>query len=197
VESIDEFQVIQSVLRGDREAYAALVRLYHGRVLSLCLSMLLDRAEAEDAAQEAFVKAFASLNQYTRNASFSAWLYRIASNHCLDLLRKRKRQKTDSLDGLMEQKGDSVSDFESKIPEKSGSGAEKQETLDLAMRVLGTLPPDYRQVLILRELEGLTYEEISSVLKCSLDAVKSRLRRARQQLQEKARHFLNPQSFTK
>ena len=97
----------------------------------------------------------------------------------------------------MEQKGDSVGDFESKVPERNGSGVEKRETLDLAMRVLATLPPDYRQVLILREVEGLTYEEISSVLKCSLDAVKSRLRRARQQLQEKARHFLNPKSFTK
>ena len=194
---MDEFQIIQSVLGGDREAYAGLVRLYHGRILSLCLSMLLDRAEAEDAAQEAFIKAFASLDRYTRNASFLAWLYRIASNHCLDLLRKRKRQKTDSLDRLVEQKGDSFSDFESSGVQENGAPTEKRETLDLAMRVLATLSPDHRQVLILREVDGLTYEEISSVLKCSLDAVKSRLRRARHHLQEKARHFLSSQSFNK
>lgn len=197
MEPIDEFQIIQSVLGGDREAYAALVRLYHGRILSLCLSMLLDRAEAEDAAQEAFVKAFASLDQYTRNASFSAWLYRIASNHCLDVLRKKKRQKTDSLDGMIDQKGDSFDAIGAESFRGEDSGSEKKETLDLAMQMLATLSPDYRQVLILREVEGLTYEEISSVLKVSLDAVKSRLRRARQQLQDKARHFLDSKSFTK
>ena len=65
--------------------------------------MLLNREEADDAAQDVFVKAFASLRQYKRNVSFPAWLHRIASNHCLDILRKRKRQKTDSLDSLMDQ----------------------------------------------------------------------------------------------
>jgi RNA polymerase sigma-70 factor (ECF subfamily) len=194
---MDEFKIIQNVLEGDHEAYAELVRLYHGRILSLCLSILLDRAEAEDAAQEAFVKAFASLKRYARTASFSSWLYRIASNHCLDLLRKKKRQKTDSLDGLVDLKGDTFNASPEMVFKGGESAAEKQETLDVAMRLLATLSPDHRQVLVLREVDGLTYEEISSVTQCSLDAVKSRLRRARQQLHEKARHFLGQRSFTK
>jgi RNA polymerase sigma-70 factor (ECF subfamily) len=197
VEPLDESQIIRSVLEGDSEAYAELVRLYHGRVFSLCLSILLNRSEAEDAAQEAFVKAFASLSHYKRTASFSAWIYRITSNHCLDQLRKRKRQKTDSLDGLVEQKGDSFEPLESVFSDPSAGDSEKQEKLEFALRALATLSPDHRQALILREVEGLTYEEIGTVLQCSLDAVKSRLRRARLQLQEKTRHFMRPHSFNK
>lgn len=187
----DDFKVIEAVLKGDREAYAELVRDYHTRVLSLCLSMLGDRAEAEDAAQDAFVKAFAALRQYRRNVSFSAWIYRIASNHCLDVLRKRKRQRTDSLDGILDQQGDQ---FElAGGPEEPGF--EQRETTAMALQVLETLSPDHRQILVLRELNELRYEEIAVVLKCSLDAVKSRLRRARAQLQEKARHLLDRKAF--
>jgi len=189
---MDDFQIVQAVLKGDREAYAELVRAYHARVLSLSLSILLDRAEADDAAQEAFLKAFASLDQYKRDVSFQAWLCRIASNHCLDVLRKKKRQKTDSLDNLVEQKGDQLDD---RAAELENRVIEKEEKLALTLRVLSYLSEDQRQILTLRELDGLSYEEISAVLQCSLDAVKARLKRARQQLQDKARHFLGQNSL--
>lgn len=192
---MEDFQIIQAVLKGDREAYAELIRAHHARILSLCLSMLLDRSEADDAAQEVFVKAFASLYQYKQDLSFQAWLYRIASNHCLDLLRKKKRQKTDSLDSLLEQKGDHLEDLAARTADLGRRIEEKEEKVQLALRVLSYVSPEQRQILILRELDGLSYEEISAVLHCSLDAVKARLKRARQQLQEKARHFLEQRSF--
>jgi RNA polymerase sigma-70 factor (ECF subfamily) len=157
--------------------------------------MLLDAAEADDAAQEVFVKAFASLRQYKRDLSFAAWLYRIASNTCLDLLRKRKRQKTDSLDGLVDQQGDHFEGLASRGADSGDSILEKEDRLKMALRVLSYLSADQRQILVLREVDGLRYDEIASILHCSLDAVKARLRRARLQMQERARHFLGERSL--
>lgn len=187
-EGRDDFQIVRQVLQGDRDAYAQLVRAYHPRVRSVCISMLLSPQEADDAAQDVFVKAFTALRQYKKNISFAAWLHRIASNHCLDLLRKRKRQKTDSLDGLIEAKGESESLDVLHAPNDALSEGSEQATL--AMQVLSRMPEDQRRILTLREVDGLRYDEISAVLRCSLDAVKARLRRARARLQEEARHFL-------
>jgi RNA polymerase sigma-70 factor (ECF subfamily) len=157
--------------------------------------MLLSKADADDAAQEVFLKAFASLHKYTKDLSFSAWLYRIASNHCLDVLRKKKRQKTDSLDSLIEKRGEQEEDFLLGVPDPAEALDEKASKVALALKALSFLSVDQRQILILREVEGLHYEQICSVMGCSLDAVKARLRRARQKLQEEARHFSPENSF--
>jgi RNA polymerase sigma-70 factor (ECF subfamily) len=190
----EDYQIIQDVLNGDREAYAELVRSYHPRVYNLCLSLLLNPSEADDAAQEVFVKAYAALAKHKPDLSFPAWLHRIASNHCLDLLRKRKRQKTDSLDQLMGQSGDHFEGSSKNLLDSEERSLERDEKVSLAKEALATLTLDQRQVLILRELEGLSYEEISVTLECSLDTVKSRLHRARHHLLEKARHFLKERS---
>ena len=192
---IEDFQIIQVVLKGNHEAYAELVRAYHARVRSHCLSMLLDQSESEDAAQETFLKAFTSLHQYKKDLSFPAWLHRIASNHCLDVLRKRKRQRTDSLDTLMDQKGDNLDSLE--VEGSGGAWVEKAEKLNLAFKALSCLTVEQRQILFLRDVDGLRYDQIGSVLQCSLDAVKARLRRARQRLIEKARHLSDQPSFIK
>jgi len=160
------------------------------------MSMLLNREEADDAAQSVFLKAFVALRQYRRNVSFGAWLHRIASNHCLDVLRKRKRQRTDSLDGLMSVDGEQGAVEWPETPAPAGADETREKTA-MAMTLLNSLSADQRQILMLRELEDLSYDEIAAALECSLDAVKSRLRRARLQLQEKARHFLNPSSLRK
>ena len=179
---------------GDREAYAELVRRHQSRVVALCLSLLANSAEAEDAAQEVFVKAFLSIHRYGRDVSFLAWLSRIASNHCLDVLRKRKRHRTDSLDGLLAQQADAggVSPEPGRL---DPDNVENDEKTTLALRALAQLPADYRQVLMLRELNELSYEEIAAAMNCSLEAVRARLRRARLELQEKARHFLDQKAF--
>src|ERR1044071_6971126 len=93
-------EIIELVLSGEKEPYAELVRRYQDRIIGLCFGILNDPTLAEDAAQDIFVKVFRLLQTFRGKSSFSTWLYRIATNHCLDLRRKMKRQKTDSLDDL-------------------------------------------------------------------------------------------------
>jgi RNA polymerase sigma-70 factor (ECF subfamily) len=186
---MSDFKTVQAVLAGDTEAYADLVRAYQTTVLNLCRTMLLSQAEAEDAAQETFLKAYSALKQYKDDVSFPAWLCRIASNYCLDVLRKKKRQKTDSLETLAEAGVE--------LAQPSDTLGDTQENTRIAIQALESLPPDQRQILALRELDQLSYEQIAEVLKCSIDAVKTRLYRARNSLLKKAQHFSPNSSFTK
>ncbi len=178
--------LIQKVHAGDQAAYTEIVRKYQTRLLQLCISMLHDEKEAEDAAQEVFVKAFYALDRFQGKSTFYTWLYRIAANHCLDVARKKSRRRTMSWDQLLEEKGDKIERLLAKHPQTP------QDTGDheLVHQVLALLPPDYRLILTLREIQGLSYEEMTEVLHCSLAAVKSRLRRAREEFKEKLRHFL-------
>lgn len=148
------------------------------------MSLLRNTAEAEDAAQEIFLKAYRSLSSFQGNSSFSTWLYRISANHCKDLLRKRSRQRTESLDRLIEDSGDGV-----QLVEPSSDPAAARAASETVEMLLAGLSPDERLILTLREVQGLSYQEIAGALHCSLDAVKARLRRARVSLEEKARHF--------
>jgi RNA polymerase sigma-70 factor, ECF subfamily len=175
-----EERAIEDVLSGTTEAFAVIVREYQAKVLGLCTSTLADRTQAEDAAQEIFIKAFKALSSFKRHSSFSTWLYRIAANHCKDVLRSRARQKTESLDRMIEERGEEAYDAlgQTKAP---GSGTDTVE------RVLSRLSPEERVLLALREVDGLSYLEIARTLDCSLDAVKARLRRARIALQETAK----------
>jgi len=193
--TIKDFETIQAVLKGDRESFADLVRAYHPQVLRVCMSILFNRTEAEDAAQDVFVKAYGALHQYKRDVSFPAWLCRIASNQCMDLLRKKTRHKTDSLDALVEQQGEQSPSFLTEDMPSREEDYPFAEKIEWAMQALSSLSEDYRQILILRELQGLNYDEIGVLLKCSLDAVKGRLKRARLDLQEQARHFLPISAF--
>jgi RNA polymerase sigma-70 factor (ECF subfamily) len=194
---MEDFEIIQAVRRGDREAYAELVRRYEARVRGLCVSLLLNTAEADDAAQDVFLKVFTSLKTYRQDASFSAWIYRIASNHCLDVLRKRKRRKTESLDELTDQTDEGTGRDEPRAAEIEDPGSVRNDERALAFRVLSYLPAEQRELLMLREVEGLRYDEIAVVLKCSVEAVRARLHRARRLLHEKSRHFSIPDASTK
>ena len=155
------------------------------KVLGLCTSLLGDAHQAEDAAQEIFIKAYQSLRSFQGNSKFSTWLYRIAVNHCKDLLRKRSRQRTESLEALIEKSGDQVQN----LWEPSFDPRNTKEASDIVEKLLAMLSPDERLILTLREVQSLSYQEISETLGCSLDAVKSRLRRARETLEQKTRHF--------
>ena len=180
-----EKDIIARVLSGHREAYAELVRTHHAKIIGLCRSMLGNRADAEDAAQEVFIKAFRSLDRFTGASSFSTWIHRIASNQCLDVLRRKSRDKTESLDVLLD-KGDSAARESLSMPPDTGPS---MENADLAERALRGLSPDHRLILTLREVQGLNYKEIAETLECSLDAVKARLKRARQAVEKTLRHF--------
>jgi RNA polymerase sigma-70 factor, ECF subfamily len=191
--AISDQELIQQIQSGQKELYADLVRQYHKKVIGYCLSMLQNHSEAEEAAQDIFVKAYRSLPKFKGNSTFSTWLYRITTNHCLDVLRKRTRRKTYSLDALVEEEGDQIHQLFSTAP----MAASQMENRDLAGKILSTLPEDYRVILTLREADGLEYQEIAEILDCSLDAVKGRLSRARKQLQENLRHFLREKDVYK
>ena len=180
----EDSESVRRARSGDRDAFASLVRGHHVRVLRLCLSMLRDACDAEDAAQEVFLKAYKSLDQFAGACAFSTWLHRIAANHCLDLLRRASRRRTESLDASERKEG-----AESAAADPSPEPGASLEAADLAARALAGLPEDYRLILVLRETQGLSYMELAEALECSLDSVKARLRRAREALQEAARHF--------
>ena len=187
---IQEQELIQKIRSGDVNAYSEIVRAYQAKVLGLCTSLLSDAAQAEDAAQEIFIKTYQSLNSFRGDSTFSTWIYRISANHCKDLLRKRSRQKTESLDALMEGSDDGVS----RLFEPSFDPRPSAEAAELVNKFLSALSPDERLILTLREGQGLSYQEIAETLRCSIDAVKARLRRARQAVTENVRHFSGRQN---
>jgi RNA polymerase sigma-70 factor (ECF subfamily) len=147
--------------------------------------MLKTRSAADDAAQDVFLNAYRSIKTFQGVSSFSTWLHRIAANRCLDLLRRKTREKEESLEALVESQRTKIYQFQ----DRSKNQDEFLEDADLIEKVMRHLPPEYRLILTLRELQGLSYQEISETLECSLDAVKARLRRARLECEEILRHF--------
>jgi len=184
-----ENEIIEAVLGGDAEAFAALVRAHQVRVRLVCLVFLGNKDEADDAAQEIFVKAFKSLSGFECEASFETWILRIADNHCRDLLRSRKSRHTESLDALLAEKGDAFEALVSRSTTKEEPSAYSPQDFELLGRLFSALSQEDREILALREVEMLSYEEIGQKLNCSQDAVKGRLKRARQNLIDKCQKF--------
>ena len=177
-ESIDDIEVVARIRLGDREAYAMLVRKYQGRVRGYCANSLINRSMADDAAQEIFLKAYRALDRFRGDASFSTWLFRIAVNHCKDCIRKSRRHLTDSLDELLE---DNSSRAQASL-QVSESVMIPSEQKDLLTVVLSRLKDEYREVLLLREHQGMSYAEIAQTCDTTIDSVKAKLRRARKEV---------------
>ncbi len=176
-----EAAVIQAVLDGDVNAYEALVKEYEKNVYNLALRMTGNSEDAADMAQEAFIKAYNSLTAFRGDSKFSVWLYRIVSNVCLDFLRSRSRKQTVSLST----ENDDGEDVELDIADETHSPEQlldRSLTRDAVRRGLAALPPDHREILLLREIQGLSYEEIADVLGLEAGTVKSRIFRARKKL---------------
>lgn len=173
--------VIQAVLDGDVNAYEALVKEYEKNVYNLALRMTGNSEDAADMAQEAFIKAYNSLTAFRGDSKFSVWLYRIVSNVCLDFLRSRSRKQTVSLST----ENDDGEEVELDIADETHSPEQlldRSLTRDAVRRGLAALPPDHREILLLREIQGLSYEEIADVLGLEAGTVKSRIFRARKKL---------------
>ena len=176
-----EAAVIQAVLDGDVNEYEALVKEYEKNVYNLALRMTGNSEDAADMAQEAFIKAYNSLTAFRGDSKFSVWLYRIVSNVCLDFLRSRSRKQTVSLST----ENDDGEEVELDIADETHSPEQlldRSLTRDAVRRGLAALPPDHREILLLREIQGLSYEEIADVLGLEAGTVKSRIFRARKKL---------------
>ena len=170
---------IAAAQTGDQSAFEQLVRLYEKRVYALTSRMCRNSADAEEAAQEAFLAAWQGLPFFRGDSSFSTWLYRLASNACVDILRREGRHQPNlSLDD---------EDAAIDLPDSALSPHDEAERSELRQQIeegLAALPPDYRQVLILRELHQRSYDEIADILSLDLGTVKSRINRGRKRLRK-------------
>lgn len=172
---------VQAVLNGDGNAFEDIVRTYEKNVYNIALRMTGDREDALDISQEAFLKAYHSLPSFRGEGKFSVWLYRIVSNTCLDFLRSRSRRSEVSL-SVEDENGETA---EMEILDDTLSPErlyERKLTREALQRGLLRLPEDQRKILLLREIEGLSYEEIARVLSLESGTVKSRIFRARRRL---------------
>ena len=171
---MNEKELLLRLQEGDEAAFETLVRLYEKKVYTLCRRMCGNEEDAQEAAQDAFLALWRSAKSFRGDASLSTWLYRLATNACIDLLRRNKRGgERVSLD-------DEETTFElvdeRPLPEQV---VERKETQRLINEGLAALPEDYRAVLLLRETEGLSYAEIADAMRMELGTVKSRISRGR------------------
>jgi RNA polymerase sigma-70 factor (ECF subfamily) len=189
-----EWDLVRLAGNGDKEAFRELVERYQRRVLAVVMGMLHDREAALEVTQETFIKAFRSIGRFKGDASFYTWIYRIAVNLAIDHQRREwRRPLTDSTrntgnDGQTEELLDRIGDENPR-----GDPFEATKDSELRQRVLAAideLTPDHKAVILLRELEGLSYEEISRVMQCSKGTVMSRLHYARKKLQARLKEFV-------
>ena len=175
-----ENEIIRSVLRGNVNDFEKLVTAYEKNVYNIALRMVGDPDDAADMTQETFIKAYRALSSFRGDSKFSSWLYRIASNVCLDFLRSRSRHPQVSLSTVDE---DDRATFE--LPDMRQNPEEqlmKKLGMEAVRRGLEQLPEQQRQILVLRELGGLSYAELAQTLGLEEGTVKSRIFRARKRL---------------
>ena len=175
----EESALIARVLAGDADAFEPLVLEHQTNVYRLALRLMGNEADAADAAQDAFLKAYTSLSSFRGDSRFSVWLYRLTNNVCIDALRRRRDTvplETEDVQGEAE---------ELPLPDERWSPeilAERAEDIRAVRTAMAALPPDCREILTLREIGGLSYEELSAALHLELGTVRSRLSRARKKL---------------
>jgi len=169
---------IEAARKGDDDAFTNIVDAYQGPVFNLCYRMLDNREEAEDAAQETFLKAYRALKRYDSSRKFVNWILAIASNHCIDRIRRRRLRLLSFEDTVP------VEDHKSKQPEAAVYESEHQEEIQ---ELVGHLDQKDRAAVILRYWYDMSYDEIAGSLDLTVSAVKSRLHRARKKL---ANHWM-------
>lgn len=183
-----ERQVLELARKGDPDAFSILVEKYSARLYGACFGLLGNRQDAEDCVQDSFIKAYRAIHEYNFLAGFYTWLYRIAINTCLDYRRKKYKSNIISLDESLETDDSQVfmqiADH-NPLPDELAESAEMQQ---LIREEIGLLPENLRDILVLRDLEGLSYHELAHLLHLTEGTVKSRLSRARHQLMERIRH---------
>src|SRR5690625_4558939 len=178
---------IKAVKKGDQQAYEYIVELFENKVFGICFRMIGNRHEAEDLAQEAFIRAYINIQSFDEKRKFSSWLYRIATNLSIDRLRKRKPDYF--LDA--EVKGTDGLDMYSQLQSEGASLVEEVENNELQRYIhtkISELPPKYRSIIILRYLEEFSLKEISEILDIPIGTVKTRIHRGREALRKRLRH---------
>ncbi len=180
----NEKHLLESAKKGDIEAFEKLIEAHEKKVFNIALRMMGNYEDAMDMAQEAFIRVFKSIGSFKEQSSLSTWIYRIVTNICLDELRKRKNRKVLSIDDNIksddgEIKRNIVSD--DLTPDEK---VERDEIKRMINNAINELSDEHRTAIVLRDIQGFSYKEISEIVNCPEGTVKSRISRARQALKE-------------
>jgi RNA polymerase sigma-70 factor (ECF subfamily) len=174
---VDQGELIRAAQQGEREAFDELVRQTYVDTFTLAYRLTGNEEDARDVAQDAYLRAWRGIGRFRGEAQFSTWMYRITANAAATHTHRRKRLRTDSLD-------DHAEPVEERIESLPGPAAESAEVLDQVSAAIATLPPKLRHVVLLKDVYGLTHEEIADELDISVAAAKVRLHRARRKLKD-------------
>ena len=180
---VEEMELVKRARKGDLTAYDDIVRRYQERIYATIYHMTANHEDANDLAQDAFIKGFQALRSFKGGSSFYTWVYRIAVNKTINFLKQRKNRAHLSLDDLdfnAEHDPDLVALISDKTPRREAGLAELQEKLNVAMQKLSE---PHRLVVTLHDVQGLSHEEIAEIMDCNIGTVRSRLFYARQQMQ--------------
>ncbi len=175
-------QLVELAVSDDPEAFGEIVRRWERKIFALCFGMLGREDDAKDAAQEAFIAAYKNLSNFRGEAKVSSWLHRIAVNQCLTTKRRQKSRSEDFID---DEDGTGESVFVASANFSPARTTERSERMNLVRQAVGALPSELRQVIIMKEFEEMTFQEISDVLELPLSTIKSRLYTALKQLKMK------------
>jgi len=185
----DEPGIVAQARLGDAKAFSELLRRYEGKIFRLALHITQNREDAEDVLQEAFLKAYEHLDQFQGQSRFYTWIVRIAVNQALMKLRKRKSDRSVSLDDTIDTGEDTVAREIAAWDENPEQQYSREEINEILGTAIDGLAPIYRAVFVLRDVDGLSTEEAAEALDLSVPAIKSRLLRARLQLRDKLTRY--------
>lgn len=184
--------LVERVQKGDKYAFDLLISKYQHRIVSLVTRYVNDYAEAQDVAQEAFIKAYRAIGNFRGDSAFYTWLYRIAINTAKNwLVAQKRRPPAFDIDAVDAEQYD----IDSRLKDKATPENEllREEIKETVYRTIAELPEDLRTAIVLREMEGMSYEEIATTMECPIGTVRSRIFRAREAIDEKLRPLVEGQ----
>jgi len=190
-EKLSDHALVEATRNGDESAFAEIMARYRNPLTNYLYRFLNDYEEAVDLAQETFVRVYFALDRYHTQFAFSTYIYRIATNLAISEIRRRKRRKLLSLTGLFQGEDDSAVEFQPTdgkiLPDAELVEDERSEVIG---RAIAALPEKYRVPVILRDVEGKSYDEVAEIMELGLGTTKSRISRGRALLKEKLQHYL-------
>lgn len=190
-QKLSDHQLIEAAKSGDEAAFGEIMNRYRSPITNYLYRFLNDYEEAVDLAQETFVRVYFAIDRYHTGFAFSTYIYRIATNLAISEIRRRKRRKLLSLTGLFQSEDDTQVEFQ---PADTRPIADAELVDDERSKIIGkaiaALPEKYRIPVVLRDIDGRTYEEIAEIMELGLGTTKSRISRGRALLKEKLQHYL-------